>query len=141
MSIFAIMMFTALTFGVTSTFATSKHHTFGVAKVIQLMSDDFFRNSHTHHHIQAMSNNDNPTGSLSPTQYGYAQYGWSHPQHDRSLTDKIANNNDDNSNIAAGTTYSGSFSPTQYGYAQYRWSHPHHHQNEINPYRLEDTMF
>jgi|SRR5215831_9156884 len=115
-SIFAIMAFTALTFGVTSTFATSKHHTLGVEKVIQLMSGDFFfptTNSHTHHHIQAMSNNDNPTGSLSPTQYGYAQYGWNHPQHYHSLTNKIANSDDST------TAYSGSFSPTQYGYAQY----------------------
>jgi hypothetical protein len=126
LSIFAFMAFTALTFGVTSTFATSKHHTLGVAKVIQLMSGDYFfhslvaTNSHTHHHIQSMSNNDPTTSNLSPTEYGYAQYAWSHPQHNHSLTDKIANNNGDNSNVA-GAAYSGSFSPTQYGYAQYGW--------------------
>jgi opacity protein-like surface antigen len=121
LSIFVLMAAaaaTALTIGATTTFAASDAHTHH----IQLMGkDDSWASSFTH-------TPTNLTGTAGSDDGGFnsAQYGWSHPHHQHSSTDMIADFNGDNSNDTAGSDDRGGFSSAQYGSSG---SHSHHHLN------------
>jgi hypothetical protein len=92
-------------------------------------------NTHTHHDIQQIGNDDSWTSSFTHSPYltgtvgsddlgslGYSQYGsGSYPQH------HIADINGDNSNSTAASLEHGSFTSIEYA-----WNHPHHHHHHHN---------
>jgi hypothetical protein len=122
LSIFAFMAVatTVLTLGASTTFAASNTHTH---HDIQLMNnDDSWASSFTHTPNSTSTGSDYP-GSFSSTQYGSG----SHPHHHHSSTDMIADINGANSTSTTGSGHPGSFSSTQYGSG----SHPHHHHNDM----------
>jgi hypothetical protein len=116
--IFIVPAMTTLVIGTATTFATS--------------------NTHTHHHIQQIANDDSWTSSFTHAPYlsttggsddlgslGYTQYGsGSHQQQDHSSTDMMTAIDGDNSNSTANSLEPGSFSSIEYA-----WNHPHHHHH------------
>jgi len=131
LSIFVFMAVatTALTFGISTTFAASS----------QLMSGDYFptfaaTNNHHQNDMIADTNGNNSNSaagnyySRNPTAYEFAQYAWSHPHHHHSSADQndILDTSGANPTSTADSNVSSSFSPTQYGSGNHP---PHHHSS------------
>jgi hypothetical protein len=109
LSIFILMAAastTALTIGATTTLAISNTQT----PQFQLMGNE-----------DSLASTTNELGDFNS-----AQYAWSHPHHNHSSTNMIANFNGDKSNSTAGSDDFGDFNSAQYGSSD---THSHHHKD------------